>query len=354
MLNSLAERLKTSKLGRMLVNSPAWQDMMMDLHLGGLGGGLGGLGQTGPLPFKGLPQLPESIKPQSGRVFQQDWSWRPNFSNLPLPDLNGWRPARYPCPECLSRHARAAQVSPTASRLFLLRRGAGNCPGPRLAAVHGGCGPAVDLVEPVGPERALRPPPDAGRLAHRPRPVTTRSQLILAFDYLALLRLGEQAAYWNHRTIAFNLYFRRWIRPPRRRAALGTCGIGSSRVEIPQEPVFPANAKPRSEESAINRVRESNSATDNRGSDGLVAYTPSTTMFSRTESTEIHHQNRVAPDARKTNGTFIVRVVSTATTVRQNNQQDSFYSRAATRGFHGRVVRFSPQPFPALQNPPFP
>ena len=217
MLNSLAERLESSKLGRMLVDSPAWQDMMMDLHLGGLGGGLGGLGQTGPLPFKGLPQLPEWIKPQSGRIFQQDWSWRPNFSNLPLPDLNGWRP-QISLPRVSFPGVRVPGFSGPPLRAPSFSGGApGNYQALGWLLL---CTVAAVLLWILWSRSGQNVPaarrPTLGDWPIAPDQVTTRGQLILAFDYLALLRLGEQAAYWNHRTIAFNLSLQQ--RPQARRA----------------------------------------------------------------------------------------------------------------------------------------
>jgi hypothetical protein len=187
-LSRLMEDAESSGFGRYLVQSPAWQEMMTSLREGGLG-----QQQAAGLPFKGMVgKLGDTARD----LWRPEWSWRPKLGQLPTPDLGGWRPPSIAFPS-LRLSPPSAPSMPSAGQMDF--------------QVFGWLVLAVLVVTLLWMwSRNIRQPTAVRRATLgdwpiAPDKVSTRRQMIQAFDYLAQLRLGPEAVYWNHRKIAKNL-----------------------------------------------------------------------------------------------------------------------------------------------------
>lgn len=187
------EDLDNSDAGEFLKDSPAWQNALKNLeqYVKNGDGRLDWLGRV----TEGW-RLPETWRPKLG-----EWSGRlPNFN---LPDLPRWR-----------------ITPPNMGRLNLDFGGGG---GMRVGA------PSLDgvsvsenffwvllllllaLLGWVFYHKLGRVPTGLGAVRQRgpwpidPALVTTRTQLVQAFDYLALLLLGDEVRTWNHVAVAKKL-----------------------------------------------------------------------------------------------------------------------------------------------------
>jgi hypothetical protein len=123
-------------------------------------------------------------------------------------------PARFqPPPDLLPRTPRYNRMVPPVTGGFRVRPAGGTADGPgwqTLVWALAGLGFAVILWRTLAWRPGRRAPDgDAalrlGPWPVRPGEVATRADLVRAFDYLALLRLGRVARAWNHLEIAARL-----------------------------------------------------------------------------------------------------------------------------------------------------
>lgn len=188
-LKDTLEQLESSRWGEQLRNTPGWQKLLADMDAPGA---FASMRKHLNGPSNWLP------------TWRPKMDWRFNLRDLHLPRIGRLRlPFRLP-------------GLPTA-RLGIPHIGMPSIGAPALPTngfdwlqVVGWAalvGMAVYLLR-----TSLRP---GGRAGHRglalgpwpvsPASVTTRRQLVQAFDYLALLVLGMKVESWNHRQIAAGL-----------------------------------------------------------------------------------------------------------------------------------------------------
>jgi hypothetical protein len=193
----LASRLEGTNLGERLRESVAWQRGMQSLQ-GFLGEGVAG---NFSLPGGGLGGLGDRLR------LPKDW-------DALLPDLSRLRLPSFKMPS-LSR----PDVKVNLPNL--------NLGAPRVTGGVGVAGGGLGAWQAVlwvalafllgvvlwrlgcrGGWRARDARPGGWRLGPwpvNPAAVATRAELVRAFEYLALLRLGRDARVWNHREIAAHL-----------------------------------------------------------------------------------------------------------------------------------------------------
>ena len=188
----LLKDVDNSRAGDFLRDSPAWRNGVRDLDK---------LVKTSDMKFDWLKRMPEGLKlPQGWTPRLGEWAARlPSLSNLPRWRLSAPNLGRFN----LNLGAAGGGgrmgapslggVSVSDNVFWLLL--------PLLLALLGwffyrnlGRSPALALAV-----RRLGPWPVD------PAAVATRAQLIRAFDYLALLLLGEQVRTWNHVAVAKKL-----------------------------------------------------------------------------------------------------------------------------------------------------
>jgi hypothetical protein len=188
-LKEIMERAEDSKIGEWLRESPVWRDVEMDLaRRAGKqalelpdGAGwerlTGGLLKLDKLPTPDIAALAERL----GKITPPNLPrWTGSLPSLPRPGLA----------------APAAPSLPTGSSVGT------------LAAWLLGLGLVALLAWQVSKRIGLPEPRRDGTAAVLgpwpvdPQDVATRAQLVQAFDYFALRRLGMSASAWNHHTVA--------------------------------------------------------------------------------------------------------------------------------------------------------
>ena len=186
----LLKDVDQSRAGDFLRDSPAWRDGIRDLEKLVKGGEGKFDWLRGGVPDK--VRLPNNWTPKLG-----DWAAKlPSMPNLPRirlnpPNLGGWNLGIGGGPRLGAPSFGSPNVSENliwllvpllvAVLAWLFYRNLGRATG--LAATNRGRGPwPVD-----------------------PNAVSTRTQLIQAFDYLALLLLGDEVRTWNHVAVAKKL-----------------------------------------------------------------------------------------------------------------------------------------------------
>jgi hypothetical protein len=185
----LLREVDRSQAGEFLRDSPAWRNALRDFER---------LVRMPDGQFKWLGRLPEGWNlPQGWTPRLGDWSsWMPNLPRLPRwrlspPNLGNWNPNFGGAPGIGAPTIGGGRVNENIVWVLL----------PLLFV----------LLAWVFYQKLGRNPAALARSVLRgpwpvnPALVTTRSQLIQAFDYLALLLLGEEVRTWNHLAVARKL-----------------------------------------------------------------------------------------------------------------------------------------------------
>lgn len=179
MFRDWLEGLDQSKLGDFLKDSPAWQSMIGEFQSRLSGAGLEGTSgwKIDPAFLKESLQRIRSVPPPQMPAFRMPAF---NLGKIGMPGIGGPSP-----PGSATSLSNATLVW-----LVLLAVGLG----------------LFLLVFKVVRGRSLIPlKPVLGPWPVDPTKVTTRTELRLAFEYLALLNLGDDARTWNHRQVASGL-----------------------------------------------------------------------------------------------------------------------------------------------------
>jgi hypothetical protein len=192
-----AERLQHTRFGEDLRNSEKWQDVMRNLEgvLSDSGGG------KFRLPGDGLGKLGERLRLPDWNLALPDLSRlklpTPSLPSLPRPELNLSLPRmNLGSPSLdggLPSMGGASGLAVSQALLWAL-----------LAVLVGGL--LWHLRARVALARHGAPAGwQLGPWPVNPAQIATRADLVLAFEYLALLRLGREARAWNHCEIAGQL-----------------------------------------------------------------------------------------------------------------------------------------------------
>jgi hypothetical protein len=160
-----------------------------------------------PLNNEGLGRLAKELQPKGGwdlSLKDLDWS---RLRNLSLPSMPSWPRPRFRAPR-FGGWGGGPRFDLGLPNLGAPAVGGGFAIGLMWVALIAVAALVLWQMLRQWSARAVQPAPPTWRLGPwpvDPATIASRAELVKAFEYLSLLRLGADARSWNHRAIAANL-----------------------------------------------------------------------------------------------------------------------------------------------------